>query len=489
MRRDADSRHRVGEAAVGETTTGEGALRGAGPGAHLPHHPPHSEKEKLQKYSCGRSQAILLAGLFGYLAINLFDILRLDAMVILGGDAYSSSTLTTVYGEEWSGDHKCTWHHGAEYYTGSVPSKGLLEIVGVPKTGLTFTPYSATASFSLQLADMAKPVSAVRTSGAAATIYAQKNDNAKKVLLINVNASTSRVTTFFAPYPAKYLFFHVPGGEHFSLHNVAQNCQGCDWVRHVSTKPEMPLLLDQKAETSEKFTQGKQVVFQLREISTVSGVGIIFADKPSSPELDPEELQIFMKTADNVRVHVESFNVSSRDYLPPPMRQVFYFTEVYTTEIILIFTSAGHKIALAEVEIGRTCTAGLPAGADVILVSHYVKATQRKELMLANSRQLGLQVEMRGEWTRDRLIEEKEHVAKRLWPGALKLEKGGQILEWYGMKHSPVWKEIQEQTMRSRYTPVNGAFLGRVACMVQHFEMYRTMWNRGTQVGLILEVC
>ena len=331
----------------------------------------HIGKMTVRRQGVGyfRLQLLAVALLISFLMYNIFDILRLDPMIVCnGGAACSAASEFSFYAEEWSGDHKCAWHHGSEYFVASLASptlqvKGTLDTTG---SSVAFTPFAPVASFTLQLNVAPKPISAVSTSGASAVLYAQKDEKSSRVLLAKINASSSVVTTFFPQQPAKFLIVEVHGTVLFSLHNVALNCRGCDWLHIPLTSPDVPELRDRTTSTFGTFPASTPLTFTLANESSIAGIAISFAESVSS-EMDPSSLTVFASNGSKIG----DFKCSSREQVRPPNRQIFYLDGVVvdTAVRLVFFGGGGGQLSLAEVEVGRSCTKGLLAGTDIIVVA------------------------------------------------------------------------------------------------------------------------
>eukprot|EP01062_Namystynia_karyoxenos_P083555 TRINITY_DN962_c0_g1_i1.p1 TRINITY_DN962_c0_g1~~TRINITY_DN962_c0_g1_i1.p1 ORF type:complete len:448 (+),score=112.85 TRINITY_DN962_c0_g1_i1:173-1516(+) len=147
--------------------------------------------------------------------------------------------------------------------------------------------------------------------------------------------------------------------------------------------------------------------------------------------------------------------------------------------------SAG--IALREAARGTPITGTLPPSIGGIYVSHYAPAAHRQAIQREALARMGLPpADWRSSWTRESVLEHKDAIAKLLWPGAADLRVGGQALEWVGTK-TPAWVELAQKSVVTRRVKVGSAFLGRVANLRQHFDIYEEIVRKGHPAALVLE--
>ena len=467
-------------------------------------------------------------------ALTIFDLLRLDVMMICqGGTACSTRTVYPVLMEEYNGDHMCMWHDGVKFpivsdssdAAGSTTAQVVTALGGVLEAiddDLLFTPHETsihTPSFTFYLGKQGMAVSGVRTSGVAVTVYSRASDFTSRIKVAEVNATAVPTTTYFAPQAARYLSFEVArGAEEFRLHAFGINCQGCEWHPSdpvtaitmgttVLTPHEGANLLSQNRAAYTKVAKGQRLRIDFDSARQFSGVSLLLADPKFWKHVTGEPhhqfesplLDVYAVEPDTAsHTHVVRDNILSPEYLRNDS-QIFYFKRpVLATAVILVITTDESRrkesvpptdmFLLSGLTLGETCTMGRPAGVDMTLVVHYSKEWRRFYTMKGTAKNIGLQIGMRDSWTRDRVLQDRDDIAKRLWPPAAKLKKGGSTREWVGTR-AETWKTLEAGTMRERKCKVTNSFLGRVANFAQHFEIFQEMWDSGVQVGLVMEVC
>eukprot|EP00754_Rhynchopus_humris_P041888 Rhum_TRINITY_DN25421_c0_g1::Rhum_TRINITY_DN25421_c0_g1_i1::g.182006::m.182006 len=464
--------------------------------------------------------------------LTIFDLLRLDVMMICqGGTACSTRTIYPVLMEEYNGDHMCMWHDGVKFPivsdTSDAASSTTAQVVtslgGVLEAiddDLLFTPYETSVhkpSFTFYLGKQGRAVSGVRTSGVAVTVYSRSSDFTSRIKVADIKASAAPTTTYFAPQAARYLSFEVAkGAEEFRLHAFGINCHGCEWHAPdpvtavtmgttVLASREQANLFSQNKAAYTKVAKGQQLRIDFDSPRQFSGISLLLAGPKFWKHVTGEPnhrfesplLDVYAVEPDAAsQTHVVRENILSPEYLRNDT-QVFYFKRpVLATAVILVITTDESRrkepvpptdsFLLSGLLLGETCTMGRPAGVDMTLVVHFNKEWQRFYTMKGTAANIGLQIGMRDSWTRDRVLQDKDDIAKRLWPPAAKLKKGGSTREWVGTR-AETWKTLAAGTMQERKCKVTNSFLGRVANFAQHFEIFQEMWDSGVQVGLVME--
>lgn len=132
----------------------------------------------------------------------------------------------------------------------------------------------------------------------------------------------------------------------------------------------------------------------------------------------------------------------------------------------------------------QTLKRGRLPGVDHIFISHYAAARERKVHLTEALASFGIDnYSFRDDWTRSRVLREKELVAKRHFADAVRLKSGGKILEAnLGGPNVRVW-----EASGAKEIPVDEPLLGRVANFMQHSSMWQEMIDRNMSSILVLE--
>eukprot|EP01060_Flectonema_neradi_P034214 TRINITY_DN593_c1_g2_i1.p1 TRINITY_DN593_c1_g2~~TRINITY_DN593_c1_g2_i1.p1 ORF type:complete len:580 (+),score=67.03 TRINITY_DN593_c1_g2_i1:45-1784(+) len=332
-----------------------------------------------------------------------------------------------------------------------------------------------------------RSLSGVTMTGSAA-IYISKSRKGPWVLLTNVS-SRVKSTVFFRPKSAKFVQFRSSQAQQVTVAEFLQDCYGCSWL------PDSAF-----STTCAVSDVTKKVTCQHSASSPMTLTGIL---PPSTLTIGPTTYNIEHAVVTFPRHEGNwSFMIVQPDLLEDDVEQILYLNgylgkvppkETTAMNIEYSFSLGPNDVVNADAavtvntKIGETCTDGMLTDMDAAFTVHFAKATMRAKTHTAMARRLKTQFEIGSDWTRDRVIKEKETVEKEFnWPGARTLGIGKPILQWVGTPKE-VWVERNEGTMKTRIDKTTPQMLGAVACSMQHYKALHELVDRNLSAAFITE--
>ena len=331
-----------------------------------------------------------------------------------------------------------------------------------------------------------KSISALTMKGSAAVFTSRSREGQWK--LLGRVSSESEKTFFFRPKSGSLLQLRTTTDQKVVISDIREDCYGCDWIP----------LEDYSSTCSTSDVSGNiNCRYTFSKPTALSGFSV-----SSNPiQFDSRSYPISsMKVSIPQHPGNWSFMHLNNELSDTSIDQVLYMntgemivpemTKQFDVEIVV----AGDKLKQHDtrlivdgIKLGRTCTDGMLSDMEGAFTVHFAKAEERAKTQTVMSRKLRIQSEITSDWTRSRVLSEKDFVENLFnWPGAQTLEIGKPILKWVGTPVE-VWVERRDNIMKTRTDTVTPQVLGAVACSMQHFKALQTILDRNLTYALITE--